>query len=405
MYECSTYSIQYRQRACMKRLNHKYIAVHDELMQRFQAEDYQIGQRLPTELELTKKLEVSRSTIRQALKLLQLKGIIEKRQGSGTFYLGPNGSKSFTPGSPLTLSDPAQTDNAQKGFIGLVNFNYLGYIYPEIVQGMEETLAANGYSLAIAPSNRDIEKEINSIQRLISQGVKGLIIEPSTNLQINESHPISEVIRNLNIPVVATHWGITNQFVSTVSVDDFIAGRLAAEHLLSLGHRRIGMVMKSDVQSGADRLSGYKEALLAAGITPKDEWCARYSNLDEVSDEHPGYGGTKQLLEIPGPPLTAIFYFNDQTAIEGYQAIHEAGLRIPEDISVIGFDNYQQSAFMSPPLTTFEHPKYDLGRWAAQVLLADMEASSYSLRKKIVFEPVLVERASTAPPRSDLQNR
>jgi len=363
--------------------NLKYQRVRNALLKQFQDNQYQPGQKLPTEQELTQTLGVSRTTVRQGLDLLLKQRVIEKRQGSGTYFLGaPESEANITP-----LKD-------EKGFVGLVNFSHMDYIYPEIVRGVEETLAESGYSLAIAPCNQNVEKEIQSIHRLIDQGVKGLIIEPSQNLQINEGHPISAIIRALEIPVVATHWGITNQLVSTVTVDDTIAGYNATKYLLGLGHRRIGIVIKSDVQSGYDRYLGYRRALAEAGIEFDDSWCGKYTLKEDIPGTLPAYELTKIILATMNPRPTAIFFFNDLTAMQGYRAIHDLGLSIPDDISVLGFDNYRSSALMYPPLTTYEHPKYELGRWAARILLSELAPRNPALHMKLVFEPRLVERES-----------
>jgi DNA-binding LacI/PurR family transcriptional regulator len=119
-----------------------------------------------------------------------------------------------------------------------------------------------------------------------------------------------------------------------------------------------------------------------------------------IEDEGPGmlaaYNSTMTLLGQHPERPSAIFYFNDLTAEQGYRAIKDMGLNIPQDISVIGVDNYRPSALMNPPLTTFEHPKYELGRWTARILLSEMEPRSPHLHMKMVFEPILVERKSVA---------
>ncbi len=369
----------------MKTESLKYQTIRNTLLKHFQDHNYEPGQKLPTEQELTQELGVSRTTVRQALELLKEQNIVEKRQGSGTYYLGVQ--------SAPRLIQP-ETD--QRGFIGLVNFSYMDYIYPEIIRGVEDTLAFAGYSLAIAPCNQNLEKEIQSIERLLDQGVKGLIIEPSQNLQINEAHPISKLIQSAGIPVVATHWGITNQLVSTVTVDDVVAGYNATKYLIDRGHRSIGHISKSDVQSGHDRFTGYRKALSEAGIEYNTTWCASYTSEQEIPGSLPAYDLTKTLLQSMEPKPTALFYFNDLTALQGYRAIHDLGLSIPKDISVLGFDNYKSTALMYPPLTTYEHPKYELGRWAAKILLSELEPRNPALHMKLVFEPKLVERESVA---------
>ncbi len=361
----------------------KYLYVRDLLVHRFKKERYQPGQKLPTEQELSRSLSVSRTTIRQALKLLEDDDIIVRRHGSGTFFAGHAG--------------PTPRPETTNGLIGMVNFFFMDYIYPDILRGIEQTIFSEGYTLVLANSHQNEHQELLSVERLVEQGVKGLILEPSRNLQIRDDHPMAGLLDTLDIPVVTTHWGIEHRRVSTVSIDDECAGYEATRHLIERGHRSIAIVYKEDVQAGYDRYRGYRHALEEASLPHCEEWAAAYDSQLELDDPRQGYALTQRLLDIPQRP-TAIFYFNDFNAIQGYRAIQEAGLRIPEDISVIGFDNYRSAELLYPPLTTFEHPKYRLGRWAARILLDEITEPRPRLPKKMVFEPILIERESVAPP-------
>lgn len=356
----------------------KYIQVKKLLLTRFREMDFQTGNKLPTEFELMDELSVSRTTIRQAIGVLENDGIVERRHGSGTYFRGlaPEATK------------------AAGGLVGLINFYFTDYIYPEIIRGIEDTISKAGFSLALANSRESIDKEISAVERLLEQGVQGLILEPSRNLQIRNDHPLLQLLDNIDIPVVTTHWGIGDRKLSTVTIDDIPAGYEATKYLLDRGHRNIAIVYKEDVQAGYDRYLGYKKALEEAGIQVISDNVLTYDDRDEGLDIRQGYLLTQKLLEETAERPTAIFYFNDNIATQGYSAIQEAGLKIGKDISVIGFDNFRNTDMLFPPLTTYEHPKYELGKWAAKILLDEMDGSSLKMPVKLVFEPTLVERES-----------
>lgn len=356
----------------------KYIQIKNLLLERFQEQKFQAGKKLPTEFELMDELAVSRTTIRQAISELENAGIVERRHGSGTYFLGLN------PGTKKVVG----------GLVGLINFYFTDYIYPEIIRGIEDTISEAGFSLALANSRESIDKEIGSVERLLDQGVKGLILEPSRNLQIRADHPLLRLLDNIDIPVVTTHWGINDRKLSTVTIDDVPAGYEATKYLIDRGHSKIAIVYKEDVQAGYDRFMGYRKAMEEAGIQVKPDFVLTYDDRDERIDIRQGYLLTRKLLALNIERPTSIFYFNDNIATQGYSAIQEAGLRIGKDISVIGFDNFRNTDMLFPPLTTYEHPKYNLGKWAAKILLDEMDGSKPRMPIKLVFEPILVERES-----------
>lgn len=354
----------------------KYKKVIDYLLNMFKMKGYIKGRQLPTEFEIMAEIGVSRNTVRKAILEMEQKGIIERRHGSGTFYSGPDVKK------------------VSGGLIGLVNFSDMGYIFPEIIKGVEDTLYEEGYSPVLAGSCHDIEREISSLKMLMEQNVKGLIIDLSKYYTLGSQIPVMELIKSFKIPVVITHWyGTLNNF-SSVYINDEKIGFDAANHLIEKGHKKIGIVYKRNTQSGEYRLNGYSRALKEAGLTLDEKYINSYDDFDDSNDIDHAFDCTLELINKTDGDITAIFYYTDKCAMEGYKAIESLGLKIPNDISVVGFDNFKSSMFVSPPLTTFEHPKTNMGRWAAKMLMDEINDQNIHQAKGIVFEPILIERSS-----------
>lgn len=357
----------------------KYEIAQELLLKRFEDEQYQNGQQIPTEFELVEELGFSRNTIRQALKNLEESGVIYREHGRGSFYSGQK-------------EEGSSEDNSEiKGIIGFVNIFYVDYIYTDIVRGIEKVLSDAGYSLIVANCDSDVEKGIEIVNRLVKQGIKGLVIEPSHYAQVLPSHPLFDVLMNLDIPVVTTHFEIRGTDFSVVSIDDYKAGALAAEQFISNGHTNVGIIYRNDVQAGMLRYQGFCNYFKEKGIALNSDYQLPFK--DEKNYDEQGYLLTEKLLKKSNGTVTGIFYYNDYTAIKGYNAIKDAGYNIPNDVSVLGFDDYQHSQFMDPPLSTFRHPKFILGEWTARILLTEM-LSEDNIPMKVSFSPILVERKS-----------
>lgn len=358
-----------------------YLQIEEQLIYYFKQHNFLNGDRLPTEHQLMDLFGVSRTTVRKALQILKNKGLIDRNQGSGTFFTGKQKPTNIVPGSKI---------------LGIVNYFFMDYIYTEILRGIEEEARKSGYSLIISNNYRDDEKQYEAIKQLIDQGVAGLILEPTHNLQIRPDHPVLTLLKSTDIPVVTTHRGMNHISVSTVTLDDVFAGKSAAQYLLQKGHTRVGYIYKQDIQPMFERYKGFSEEMAQAGYPLEDKYCNPSFTPDKVESGLIGYLLTRKMLEENKVPPTAIFYFNDNLAIQGYRAVAELGLRVPEDISILGFDDHSTAAIVSPPLTTFLHPKYNLGRWVAKILIDEIENNFLSLPMKLKFEPRIVERGSVA---------
>ncbi|MGL1892501.1 MAG: GntR family transcriptional regulator [Spirochaetaceae bacterium] len=353
----------------------KYRNVIDHLIHIFTLELYQEGQKLPTETKLMEDLGVGRNTVRKAILEMEKEGIVIRRQGSGTFYVS-HVSKRTKAG----------------GLIGIANFEGLGYIYPEIIKGVENALYDDGYSLVLASNNIASIRDLSSLRILLDQNIKGLILDLSRVFSGEMESPVLSLIQDSGIPVVTTHWDGLLPNSSAVCINDEVGGYIATKHLIQNGHKKIAFIYKN-VQAGHLRLEGYKRAHIEAGLLVDMELVLSFEDKIHPEDAEYGYMKTEELID-KGFDFTAIFYFNDLIAMEGYKVFSNRGIKIPEDVSVIGFDNFQHSQHLSPGLTTMNHPKDDLGYWAAKLLLKDIELKGTSQPKRLFFDPVLIERDS-----------
>ena len=181
--------------------------------------------------------------------------------------------------------------------------------------------------------------------------------------------------------------------VASVDVDNMAGAKQAVEHLIGLGHRRIGCITNAPVAytAAAQRLAGYRAALAEAGIEDHREWVA-----EAAFDARSGHRAMAQLLERAD--LQAVFVASDVVAVGALGAIRSAGKRVPDEISVVGFDDIPLAAFLDPPLTTVRLPAYELGRAVGEALLERI--SNPAARRRTLLPIELVVRGSTGPPRS-----
>ena len=179
-----------------------------------------------------------------------------------------------------------------------------------------------------------------------------------------------------------------------VAVDDRRGAQLAVEHLLQLGHRSIGYLGTSNrPRSNRQRLLGYQSKLVAAYVPHRDEWIV-ISPGNDASHEEDVAAGQNSLPSLLDTGVTAIFCYNDMIAAGVLIACRERGIAVPEELSVIGFDNIKMASYLTPPLTTIHQPKIEMGRLATQVLLDLLHNRPV---QNYVLPPALISRASTAP--------
>ena len=366
----------------------KYKQLQSEI-ERLIAEDVlKVNTRLPGENEFFNRLGLSRTTVRDALRELEETHLIYRVQGNGTFI----GSK---PASFSKNKDKAP--GKLKHVIGVVLPNITNEIYPFIINGIEQAASSRHICVFSANSSGSYERELQIINEMLNSSIDGLILEPIYSGINNKEKRLVSLLEKFTIPVVIINNDIPGFNCSKVMQDDEGGGRLAVEHLLDYGHGRIAYIYNDRIGAAFERRKGYRAALAAADIAHDAALEIPYN--DEQGLVYPGYIFTKQLLEKPELGVTAIFYFNDDLALQGLAAAQSLNLEIPRDLSIVGFDDIPRSRLSGVQLTTVSHPKALLGTWAASLLFEQFERFDTSMYRKISVQSPLVYRSSVAAPR------
>jgi DNA-binding LacI/PurR family transcriptional regulator len=263
--------------------------------------------------------------------------------------------------------------------------------YSRVIDGIQDTLHPQAYSIFLASTNNDRTRQAEIIRAMTERRVDGLIlcsmfITPEYRSQI-ESH---------GAPLVLLHNRAEQVTPFTLYHDDRFGARQMTRHLLDLGHTRIGFMGNARAgRESQERVEGFKQEMVAAGIVPDPRYIVHAAFGQPPAAVEP----VQALLALAEPP-TGLVCFNDSLAIGALQVLYNAGKRVPADWSVTGFDNITIAEFMSPPLTTFNQPKYRLGTLAANLLLQLMDApesEDYTSSVSPLRGEILV-RASTASP-------
>lgn len=257
----------------------------------------------------------------------------------------------------------------------------------QIILGAQEAASRRDWLLMLVNSGGDRETERSEIRALQQRQVDGF-------LYATMYHQLVDVPAELaNFPVALLDARCGDPRIPSVAPDEIQGGQSATQLLLDHGHRRIGLINNvDDIPATEGRLEGYRRALRQAGVEPGDDLVVR-----ECSGSDGGYrAGLAMLDRTPRP--TAIFCFNDRMAMGLYQAAADRGLRIPEDLSVVGFDNQELIADgLRPGLTTVALPHYEMGAWAVETLIRRIEDPDAPAEQVLLRCPV-VERGSVAPP-------
>lgn len=257
----------------------------------------------------------------------------------------------------------------------------------EVVNGIEEVAYRQGYAVFLASSHADPQKELDVVRTFRERRVDGVIVPASRVGSLYLPH-----LAELRIPIVLVNNQHPGSFSHSISIDNVSAARRITGHLLKLGHRRIAYIgNRSGSQADTDRLHGYRIELRKARVPFR-------SDLVMHADATPegGRAVMQCLLERRRP--TAVFCYDDLTALGALAAARSAGVCVPADLSIVGFDDLFVSSYTVPPLTTIRQPMKEMGRRAAEILLALLRGEV--AEKKVKFQGTLVMRESTAPVRN-----
>lgn len=356
----------------------KYVQLKEKLLLYFQTEGYVADQKLPTENDLINRFQVSRITVRKALDELVHDGVIYKIQGSGSFFSGKIPERA-----------------AASYLIGVIAPHVFSHIYPQIIHPIDEVAHERGYNLVLGGSKSSPDRELTCLRQLLEKKIDGLIFEPSSGFQYEADTETTRLLKTLTIPLVFMDWAIEDPNISYVAPDDVEGGFRAVSYLIKAGHRRIACIYPPNHFAGLKRYEGYRKALEMHGI-PYDPRLDKgdVAMLREAHSRGVMTALLKELLESGEERPTAIFYFNDILAAEGVAAIQEAGLTVPDDISIIGYDDSDDATQANVALTTVAHPKEFIGQWAADILFDEIEHAGRIPHRHVLATPTLVLRDS-----------
>jgi LacI family transcriptional regulator len=268
--------------------------------------------------------------------------------------------------------------------IGLVISDIHNPFFTAVVRGAEDVAHASGYTMVLANTDEDAGREAICLQTMAAERAAGVIVASTGQ----HSDGVRRLI-STGIPVVALDRRIASAPVDTVVVDNETASYEAVSHLASLGHRRVAMVGgPGKVSAIREREAGYERAVRDHGLEPG---LLRHGDLREAG----GRATTLDLLHEPERP-TAIFSVNNMTTMGVLHALRELGLRPPDDVSVIGFDDIPTSDLLDPPLSVIRQPTYQLGARAAELLLRRVAERDAPVQE-VVLAASLILRPSTGP--------
>ena len=323
------------------------------------------GDKFPSENILQKKFGYSRQTVRTALAQLEEEGLISRVKGSGTY---------------VSYDDMGADE--EKPRIGLILSYFSDYLFPQVYEGIKSVLDDKGYIIEVAVTRNRLNDEVMFLEGFLKKNLAGLIIEGTRSSFPNPNIRLYQEIRRRNIPTLFIHNHYDNQKFDSMELSDSRGGYELTKMLIQNGHRRIGGIFKYDDMQGIERYKGFIECLSDYGVPFDDDWIRWYSTKD--MEEKLSKKGLQRMYKRT-KDCTAMILYNDEIAGYYMDFLADRGLRVPDDISIVSFDDVVPAHDSEVKLVSVIHPKYNFGRLAARHLLRMMEDSgwqqnSYSYR-------------------------
>jgi GntR family transcriptional regulator of arabinose operon len=354
----------------METKSHKYEIILEFIKEQILNKEITQGDKILSENELALKFNLSRFTVRHAINILTNEGWLDKHHGSGTYVkIGHTGKR---------LSH----------VIGVITTYLDDYIFPSIINGIDEILTPNGYTMTLGITGNKTEKELVCLNAMLQNNVDGLIIEGTKSAFPNVNIDVLSEFKHKNIPVVFINGIYSNIDFSYVLMDDEKGGYMAASYLIDNGHTMIGGIFKSDDIQGHKRYKGFINACRCRGLIVDENSVLWYTTEDFENIFSQEYD---KLFMKRFSSSSAIICYNDQIAVKVIDKLERNGKSVPEDISIISFDNSNLAEVSSVKLTSITHAGRIMGQEAATALLSIMSTSN-PIKKILDLE--LIERNS-----------
>jgi DNA-binding LacI/PurR family transcriptional regulator len=382
-----------------------YRQLADVLKQHFRESGLLVGTRIPTEFDLAAEYEVSRGTVRQALRLLEEDGLIERIPGVGTFLRSEIAGEhaSLRAGEHAGLRAGERPGNLRPiGLITPYSHDQLGL---DILVGVESVAKYRGFQVVFNHTSESLDEEKADIARLLKDQVAGIIIFPVSNAVRDEA--IWD-LQEMKFPFVLVDRYFPDLDCDYVVSDNLAGGHRAAEHLILNGHQQIAFVCHPQADfrttSVRDRFLGYRKALDEYHIPFHEDWLVAIDEkgaaLNYNEDTLLPYVEYLRMEKRP----RAFFTINDITAISLLAAAARLGIKVPDELAVVGFDNLKIVTQIEHPLTTINQERVELGVRAAQLLLGRIDGHT-GKPEHIVIPTSLVIRETCGARQRILRNR
>lgn len=357
-----------------------YEKIRNELIEKIN--DLSPHERIPSRNALCREFLVTRTTVDRAIDELVSSGYLYSVMGSGTFVadLAANGTK-------LNLGDKN---------IGVLLPDITADTYPEILRGIQDTADKYGVSIVACNTDNQSEKQASIVRRLINSKVDGLIIIPAINS--NADYALCHLLEESSVPYAFCNRNIGGVTSPCICSNDFYGSFLATSHLIEQGYRRIAYLSAMFYKTSMDRYQGYIAALSRSG-REIDEALILIGEATDPSRQEGAGQLLKALLQKDGS-VDAVVCFNDRVACDAMEAIQSLGLRVSEDIGLVGYDNTNVCNLLPIKLTSMDYRNYEIGRCAATTLHRMINEPGFTARRITTFEPRIVVRDSCKGPAS-----
>ena len=347
-----------------------YFQLQTWLQEQIEQGVFKPDDKIPTEEELVEITGLARATIRKAITNLVNMGYLRRKRRLGTF-----------------VEHRSESDDSQD-IVGIIVPDIRTGYTPELVRGIEDEAANNQLSTILCNTDDLYFKANFHTDRLISNSVCGVIFVP-TAASDEKNRQIVEQFTQRDIPVILADRTIEDTELDYVTTNNFDGGYQLTKYLIDKGHRKIGITLSTLFSTERERLEGYKQALKDAGIDPDPEFMQLHNG--PFSEEH--YIKYVNILLGKTDEISAIFAGHDRIAYLIYSEAKNMGISIPEDISVVGYDDLNPNYSNLMPLTTMHQPIYEMGQESLKILMSRIKGGRDSTEQK-VLKSHLVERDS-----------
>ena len=354
----------------------KYQSIIDWINNEIDKGNLQPGDKIPSENELCGRFNLSRQTVRHAIARMSEDGLLESRRGSGTYVADQRAGE------------------GEKNVIAVATTYVDDYIFPSMIKGIERTLSSKGYFMQLSFTDNTVGKERQILLDLLARNdVAGLIMEPVKSALPNPNMDLYQKLSERNVKVLFINSFYPELDLPHVSLNDSECAQRAVRALIEHGHRNIGCVLKLDDGQGRERYRGYLKAMIQSGVNFSYD---HVNWIDTIDLKNGKRALIKALDRLTG--CTAVFCYNDMVAGMIIELLTDCGVRVPEDMSVIGMDDSDMARMgvRGVTISSIPHPKERLGEKAAQNMIRMIHEGKLYYNATHEFDEDVILRASVS---------